>query len=336
MKNDSESKNTLETVESPEITVRDESLTRDLVEKIKHLENHTIKPSINFVENKIFYPFLTSIGQDETNRKFLDDLVADGLLGKQLYDRFIVCPKHPDSLSIDMRVYCSSCKSLDVEKLSLYEHKKCGNIIDSPDFGAKAKNCPVCKKEIKDFEHEFRIPAMWYKCNDCLAKTDSPTINLHCREANHDFELNSAVFASSYSYVLEESEVVRKLDSLKIKNELSKLFEKFGLVPSINKTIQGKSGNYHHIPLFGKSTSGISDVLLFVLERSEGIDDDDIHKILIIVLDLEPILTLIVTSSEFKKGTQSILDKYHIQLVQGDNITTIKEKTEKALSSIKY
>ncbi len=304
-----------------------------LVDMIKKLDGHTIKPFFDTSKNKITYPFLANIGLDVTDEKSLANFVQEGILEKQLHEKFIVCSEHPNSLVTSVRVYCPSCNSMNVEKLSLYEHKKCGNIIESALLTSDIKSCPFCTHEIINFEKECRIPAMWYKCEDCSEKFDNATIKLYCREHNHDFDLSAPKFFRSFSYVLKDSLVTGKMASILIKKDVSKILERFKITPKINETLQGKSGNYHEIPLYGKSVDGKTDFMMFIFEKPEGIDDTDINKILITILDLEPMITIAVTTSEIKPGTKTIMEKYNIKLVQGDEMSIIKSKVEKILSA---
>lgn len=302
-----------------------------IIKQIKNLENHTIKPYFDISINKITYPFLEKIGEDITNENILSHLEKEGILEKQIHEKFIVCPQHPNSFVSNVRMYCPSCKSMNIERLSLYEHKKCGNITETKLIGADIKICEHCKREIIDFEKECRIPAMWYKCQDCIERFDNATIKLHCREHKHDFDMKIPTLFTAYSYILKDK-MTGKLDSNKLKKDVSKILERFKIESQINASLEGKSGNYHDIPIYGKSLNGKTDIMLFVFQKDSEIDDSDINKILITVLDLEPMITIIVTSSKIKTGTQSIIEKYNIKLIQSEDSTTIKTKIEKILS----
>jgi len=135
-----------------------------LIQEVQKLEDRTIKPFVDYNEGLLFYPILSKIGEMQDNVACLDDLVSDGILEKKVYEKLIVCPVHPETFSSSMRLYCPKCHSMSVEKLNLFEHKKCGYITESTNFDFTDQdnlNCPSCKKQIKNFEKEVRVPAMW-------------------------------------------------------------------------------------------------------------------------------------------------------------------------------
>jgi len=71
--------------------------------------------------------------------------------------------RNSDVFSSSMRLYCPKCRSMNVDKLNLFEHKKCGYIAESTNFdftNSSQSVCPSCKKEIKNFDKEIRVPAM--------------------------------------------------------------------------------------------------------------------------------------------------------------------------------
>jgi hypothetical protein len=177
-----------------------------LIQEVQKLSDRTIKPFVDYNEGLLFYPILSKIGEVQDNIACLDDLVSDGILEKKVYEKLIVCPIHPDTFSSSVRLYCPKCHSMSVEKLNLFEHKKCGYITESTNFDftdTDNANCPSCKKSIKNFEKEVRVPAMWYQCDDCEEKFDNAVIKLHCRKHEHDFDTNSGQFITTFSYKLK-------------------------------------------------------------------------------------------------------------------------------------
>ncbi len=142
------------------------SKTVRLIQEVQKLEERTIKPFIDYTEDRLFYPILSKIGEVQDNIEYLDGLVTDGILEQKIYEKLLVCPIHPDTFSSSVRLYCPNCHSMDIEKLNLFEHKKCGYITESSNFDFSDhdnSNCPSCKKPIKNFEKEIRVPAMWYQ-----------------------------------------------------------------------------------------------------------------------------------------------------------------------------
>jgi hypothetical protein len=307
----------------------------NLIQEVQKLADKTIKPFIDYTEGCIFYPILTNIGESQDNISYLDDLVTDGILAKHIYEKLIVCPQHPDVFSSSMRLYCPKCHSMNVEKLNLFEHKKCGYIAESKNFdfsNTEHSICPSCLKEIKNFEKEIRVPAMWYQCEDCNEKFDNAVIKLHCRKHDHDFDTNSGKFITTFCYKLKNSDISNISDTTQIKDELVKLLRGFNFSAELNSLVKGKSGNTHEIPIFGKSKSNNDSILIFIKNQSTGVDESDMNSILIPKLDIDPKNTLLVTVSDVKEGVENLAKHYGINLISDPDFSKIISRVEEFVS----
>jgi len=306
-----------------------------LIQEVQKLEDRTIKPFVDYNEGRLFYPLLSKIGEVQDNIEYLDNLVTDGILEKKIYEKLIVCPIHPDTFSSSIRLYCPSCHSMNVEKLNLFEHKKCGYITESTNFDFSDQNdstCPSCKKPIKNFEKEIRVPAMWYQCNDCSEKFDNAVIKLHCRKHEHDFDTNSGQFITTFSYKLKNSEISIKSDISQIKDELLNLLQGFNFTAKLNVSIKGKSGNVHEIPIYGKSKTTNDSILIFIKNQPNGIDQSVMNSILVPKLDINPTNTLLVTVSDINEGVESLAKHYGIHLISEPDFSKIISRVEEFVS----
>ncbi|QLH02763.1 hypothetical protein C5F47_03935 [Nitrosopumilus cobalaminigenes] len=306
-----------------------------LIQEVQKLEDRTIKPFVDYNEGRLFYPILSKIGEVQDNITCLDDLVADGILEKKVYEKLIVCPIHPDTFSSSMRLYCPKCHSMSVEKLNLFEHKKCGYITESANFDftdSGNSSCPSCNKLIKNFEKEIRVPAMWYQCDDCSEKFDNAVIKLHCRKHEHDFDTNSGQFVTTFSYKLKNSEISINSDTNQIKDELLKLLEGFNFTAKLNISIKGKSGNVHDIPIYAKSQTSSESILIFIKNQNNGIDQTDMNSILVPKLDIDPTHTVLVTVSGINDGVENLAKHYGIHLISEPDFSQILTRVEEFVS----
>ncbi|MEK0320168.1 MAG: hypothetical protein QQN61_03635 [Nitrosopumilus sp.] len=306
-----------------------------LIQEVRKLEDRTIKPFVDYNEGRLFYPILSKIGEVQDNIEYLDSLVTDGILEQKIYEKLIVCPIHPDTFSSSVRLYCPDCHSMNVEKLKLFEHKKCGYITESTNFDFSDHNdshCPSCKKPIKNFEKEIRVPAMWYQCNDCSEKFDNAVIKLHCRKHEHDFDTNSGQFVTTFSYKLKNSEISINSDISQIKDELLNLLQGFNFTAKLNVSIKGKSGNVHEIPIYGKSKTTNDSILIFIKNQPDGIDQSDMNSILVPKLDINPTNTLLVTISDINEGVDSLAKHYGIHLISEHDFSKIVSRVEEFVS----
>ncbi len=306
-----------------------------LIQEIQKLEERTIKPFVDYNEGKLFYPILSKVGEVQDNIEYLNALVSDGILEKKIYEKLIVCPLHPDTFSSSMRLYCPKCHSMGVEKLNLFEHKKCGYITESRnfDFTSNANSvCPSCKKLIKNFEKEIRVPAMWYQCNDCSEKFDNAVIKLHCRKHEHDFDTNSGQFVTTFSYKLKNSQSSINSDTSQIKDELLTLLEGFNFTTKLNVSIKGKSGNIHEIPIYAKNKTTNESILIFIKNPQNGIDQSDMNSILVPKLDIDPTNTLLVTVSGIDDCVENLAKHYGINLISEPDFSQIISHVEAFVS----
>ena len=320
----------------PDLPKPSTSKSVNLIQEVQKLDNKTIKPFIDYTEGRIIYPVLSNIGETQDNVSYLDDLVSDGILAKHIYEKLIVCPIHPTVFSSSMRLYCPKCHSMNVEKLNLFEHKKCGYIAESKNFDFSNVDhsiCPSCQKDIKNFEKEIRVPAMWYQCEDCTEKFDNAVIKLHCRKHDHDFDTNSGKFITTFCYNLKNSDISNISDTTQIKDELVKLLRGFNFTAELNSLVKGKSGNTHEIPVFGKSKSNNDSILIFIKNQSTGVDESDMNSILIPKLDIDPKNTLLVTVSDVKDGVENLAKHYGINLISDPDFSKIISRVEEFVSA---
>ena len=320
----------------PDLPKSSTSKSVNLIQEVQKLADKTIKPFIDYTEGSIFYPVLSNVGETQDNVSYLDDLVSDGILAKHIYEKLIVCPIHPTDFSSSMRLYCPKCHSMNVEKLNLFEHKKCGYIAESKNFNfsnIEHSICPSCLKEIKNFEKEIRVPAMWYQCEDCIEKFDNAVIKLHCRKHDHDFDTNSGKFITTFCYKLKNSDISNISDTTQIKDELVKLLRGFNFTAELNSLVKGKSGNTHEIPIFGKSKSNNDSILIFIKNQSTGVDESDMNSILIPKLDIDPKNTLLVTVSDVKEGVENMAKHYGINLISDPDFSKIISRVEEFVSA---
>ncbi len=306
-----------------------------LIQEVQKLKDRTITPFIDYNEGLVFYPILSKIGESQDNISCLDDLVADRILEKKIYEKLIVCPIHPDTHSSSVRLYCPKCHSMNVEKLNLFEHKICGHITENTNFDftdPENSRCPSCKKSIKNFEKEIRVPAMWYQCIDCVEKFDNAVIKLHCRKYEHDFDTNSGQFVPTYCYKLKNSESSINSDTNQIKDDLLKLLQGFNFDANLNIPIKGKSNNIHEIPIYGKSSITNESILIFIKNQPDGINQSDMNSILVPKLDIDPTKTLLLTVSGINEGIENLAKHYGIHLIVESDFSQIITRVEKFVS----
>jgi len=307
-----------------------------LLLEIEKIPDKTIKPVVDFNENCLFYPILAKVGESPDNVSYFDELVNEGVLTKQVFEKLIICPIHPNAFSSSVRLYCPKCNSLNVDKLNLYEHKKCGYITESSayDFSNPENSiCPSCKKKITDFKKEIRVPAMWHQCLDCSEKFDNAIIKLYCRQHEHDFDTNSGLFVTAYSYRLKDYDAPITSDDDKMHADLEKLLKEFNFSTEFKASVKGKSGNTHRVPIYAKNNSSDDAIAIFIIRQEEKLVQSDINTILISILDVSPKNTLLLTTSEVEKEVLSLAKQYGITIISGSDLSKIIQLVEEFVST---
>jgi len=299
-----------------------------LIKKINSSKEKMVAPKIDISSGTITYPLLNEINESEDNIEFLEKLSASSadVLEKTVYEKFLVCPQHPESLSVNVRLYCPHCKSMNIEKLHLFEHIKCGHITEKQSFeNSDEKNslkCPSCNKIISDFKKELRVPAMWYLCNHCNEKFDDVLVKLHCRNYNHDFETNQSHMINIPGFKIKSDDDEISIDVSAISNRLTELLQRHGFSVEENYSIKGKSGHYHHIDLFGKTKNG-KTIFIFIKKSNNEIDNSEINSKIIQVLDTSPTIAILVGFASISEKAKAIATSYNVSIVSDHDTNQI-------------
>jgi len=301
--------------ETAQTSQSDNDKISSLIQLIKSSDEKILVPILDISTGIFTFPQLSEIGEDPNNIQFLENLTSDSIdiLEKTVYERITVCSQHPDSLEVNVRLYCPKCSSIDIEKLHLLEHKVCGYISETKSFGiAKSMlECPSCKKLIKDRKKELRIPAMWYNCLSCREKFDDVIMKMYCRKFNHSFDINMAAIVSIPGYILKDSQSSSSYDASLLPH-IKDLLQEHKFISEENHSLKGKSGHYHNIDLI--ATNPNTDTLfLFVLQSDNTLDESKINSKIIQVLDCNPTKTIIVGNLSDK--AKSLASRYDISVI---------------------
>lgn len=300
-----------------------------LLKKAKDGYNGLLVPEIDQKTAQFSYRILREM--DGLDVGFLNNLANLGIMDKLVNNKFLICPEHKASFLLSVRISCPKCSSINVEKLNLLEHRTCGFISEKKNFVADPElKCPSCKKQIKNQEKELRLPASWYLCNDCKDKFDEAKINLHCNEFDHDFTVNQADSIVLYNYLLSDDTEKSTLDQGKIKEEIIKVFSKYGYTVSENHAVKGNSGIDQTIDILGTDDKGQS-ISIFINNLSGN--NAEIDSKLIQILDTAPKTAILVGFTSISEMTKSIASKYNLSIISSQNVDEIIVEVQKIVSA---
>ncbi|MGI0002916.1 MAG: hypothetical protein ACRD91_01680 [Nitrosopumilaceae archaeon] len=309
---------------------------KELVEIVTNSNENAIEPIINFEKNSITYPILAKIGESEENMEFLEKLSSNtvGILEREIYERLIVCPQHPEDLSVSVRMYCPDCGSMDIRKLHLIEHKVCGYIAEKNEFGvvsvSDVKTCPNCKREIKDFAKEIRMPGQWNKCYSCNKKFDNAKIKLHCRRFNHDFELTDieSVIVPRYKIKTDAGENVNILTLLP---QLKKVITSLGFTVEELSAVKGKSGVSHQTNIFAHNNEN-KTIAVFIKTAKEIVEDTEVNATVVNVIDISPTWAVFIGIPAISERAIAMASTHKMIIVTGNDHNKIASEVAKKLS----
>ena len=309
---------------------------KNLVEIVTNSNENAIVPIINFEKNSITYPILAKIGESEENMEFLEKLSSNtiGILEREIYERLIVCPQHPEDLSVSVRMYCPDCSSMDIHKLHLIEHKVCGYIAEKKEYGvvsvSDVKTCPNCKRPIKDYEKEIRMPGQWNKCYSCNKKFDNAKIKLHCRRFNHDFELTDmeSVIVPRFKIKTGAGENVNVLTLLP---QLKKTLTSLGFTVEELSAVKGKSGVSHQTNIFAHNNEN-KTIAVFIKTAKEAVDDIEVNATVVNVIDISPTWAVFIGIPTISERAKAMASTHKMIIVTGNDHNKITSDVAKKLS----
>ena len=340
-----DSKNNI--TESPETelnTVQEESpqmgkteKTRKLVEFLKTSGTSEIIPFIDFNTSLVKYPILEKINEEPHDVTLLESLSSAkiNILQKEIYERLIVCPEHQNNFLTTTRLYCSQCYSSDISRLHLIEHKICGYIAEKHNYGEedidKITRCPSCKKKILNRKDEIRLPGMWYHCNSCDFKFDNVIIKLHCKQYNHDFDINKSELTQIYKYKLRGDPGL-SFEYASFLDKIVSLLSSHGFQVKEYSDIKGKSGLEHPFTLYGIDDKGKSIAILLEVSKDK-ITSSQVNAMLVKVMDVSPTHSIFIFIPPIPKSMRSLVTTNNIDVIDGDdldkNFSYVKELISK-------
>jgi hypothetical protein len=219
------------------------------------------------VDHKIVYSDLDEIVKDlsEKDRKrALKSLVLKGYLKEKDFDAALICPNCVSS-DVFTRYNCPSCQSINIKKVQLVEHSKCGFIGNLSEFDKDGQLiCPKCNTMIgnpsstsskqQDKTTALKIIGSSYACDKCGSKFEKPLTSHICQNCSASFSYREANYERLPAYELTE-----KVDTLAPNTfmtdtlrQLETIIQNKGYTVELNAKIKGRSGFEQTFDLIAK------------------------------------------------------------------------------------
>ncbi|MEM7192895.1 MAG: response regulator, partial [Pseudomonadota bacterium] len=134
-----------------------------------------------------------------------EDLCARGLLRRDFFDRFHVCPSC-DSHRLHVREECSQCRSPNLLEGQYIHHFSCAYQGLESDFRQGNRLvCPKCSQELQHFGFDYDRPGSMVVCQSCSHTASDPSVGFVCLDCGGHVDGDAAATRDIYTYTLTEA-----------------------------------------------------------------------------------------------------------------------------------
>lgn len=307
-----------------------------LLSKFMSEKLQVIRPVFD-LKRGLTYPDVEEIaGGPPEDGEFLAMLYDAGVLYRELYDKVLYCPSC-GSANVSIHYSCPYCKSFDIKKSSLIEHVKCGYIDVEEKFRVGNKLvCPKCNKELSKPNVDHRKAGVWCTCNNCGKSFDTPVPNHFCRECNHVFDFEEAVFKEAYAYRLNEEVVEHAALDWTTLPLIRSLMEKKGFRTETPGFLEGKSGVKHRFDIVAYSKGTRKNIIVINVSASkakEPVPDQPIIEMFAKIFDSPVDKAFLIAIPKISENGRKLANLYKINVVEAKNPEEAVTKLDKHLTA---
>lgn len=268
------------------------------------------------------YPVAESIfGDTEKTAAFLGKLYEVEILGRQLYDKVIHCPKC-GSTGISVRYCCPYCKSFDIRKSSLIEHVKCGYMDVEQNFTKENELvCPKCGDELKKPDVDHRKAGIWCTCLECEKSFDIPVTSLFCRDCHSDFTFEDAVTTDVFAYTLKQKAAEEASLGLMVIEPIRDYLAENGFDIESPAFLKGKSGANHMFDIAARrGKNGQSVTVIDLASSSENpVSEQPVIALFAKIFDVSPERAFLVAIPKMNDNGKKMAQLYSINVIEAKN-----------------
>lgn len=252
----------------------------------------------------------------------LNEMVKRDFLKREVYDKFINCPKC-GGFRFMVKFLCPSCGSINVERITLFSHISCGYIGILEEAREDGKYvCPRCKKPLGVMGKDWIKIGSTFRCKDCGASFHVPGTRFNCIDCGGEFNYNEVVYKNIYRYVVNVPKA-KEIYNQYLLGLVEKYLVKIGYKVKRNASIKGLSGIPHVIPILAKKNSSKTIAIHTLLTEEDEELSAKILGIYGIALDTPEILHLIL-------GVKIIISLegklQNVKLIKGNNADELLQK----------
>ena len=134
-------------------------------------------------------------------------LCDQGLLRRQFFERFHVCPRC-DSHRLNVREECINCRSSDLSEEQYLHHFRCAYQGPEAEFRRGDQLvCPKCRHELTHFGFDYDRPGTMVVCQSCSHSSSEPAVGFACVDCGAHSDSEVASTRDIYAYELTDQGV---------------------------------------------------------------------------------------------------------------------------------
>jgi hypothetical protein len=173
---------------------------------------------------------------------------------------------------------------------------------------------------------------MWYECNGCTSKFDNPTIKLHCRKYNHDFNMNQADTMVIPYFKLRAHATTAQVNILSVIPMVKKVLAAKDFAVEETPQIKGKSGVMHTAALYAYNRENKTIVVDVLSSANNEVDDADVIATFVKVIDTSPTFSIFIAIPAISERARAMSVAYgNIHIVTGTNFASIIKSVEQII-----
>lgn len=295
----------------------------------------TLEPSFDLKQG-YHYPEVEEVLEctSEESKRFLDSLVDEGVLSRDLYLVDIACPKCMGHNVATVYV-CPSCGSMNLIKDNLVEHTRCGYIdlisrFNRTEGGFK---CPNCGNIVP--LSEIRVIGGWYRCVQCNKSISTPKVTHFCRYCKKSFTLDEAVQVKIYRYRVHERTLKRMTDRHRLIRSIYDYLTDIGLSVEIEGKIKGPSGVEHPFNLLIRDSKGDRWTVDVIVSESP-VSHVELIPLYAKMFDVRGLINkpILVVVPSLESAQLRLLKVYNIEVIEGQSVDDALAKVKEVLSKL--
>ena len=260
--------------------------------------------------------------------QLLNDLVRNGYLKRQFYDKVMLCPSC-NSRELRYLTLCPKCRSRHILHMRTFEHMACGTVAAEADFARDGSYvCPKCRLELQLLETDYRMPDGYFKCHDCGELTNQPVNKWRCEKCQAELDHSELHEICLYSLQLSEVQSYR-LRSLSIpRNKIEAILSREGYEIQRDAKVVGRSGAIAEIDMLATRVNNSIEqrVVIGFTAGEDAVDSEEVIRLYAKAYDVNAHEIVLIALPCLSEDARQFAQHYHIRVLNSDDLLQLEEK----------